>query len=131
MSAVSKPDLRKFGLTVGGAFAVFGAISRWRGHDTAPYVLWSLAALLIVPGVIAPGLLRPIQYGWMRGAEVLGRVNTRIILAAFFYVIMTPFGFVLRLIKDPLNLRFDDEGESNWVRRPQQPVDPASYERQF
>ena len=131
MSTVSKPELRKFGLTVGGAFAVFGTISWWRGHEIAPYVLWALGALLILPGAVAPVVLQPIQSGWMRGAELLGKVNTRIILAAFFYVIVTPFGLLLRLIRDPLNLRFDDNGDSTWVRRTRQPVDPATYERQF
>jgi hypothetical protein len=35
------------------------------------------------------------------------------------------------LFRDPLNLRFDNQEPTNWIRRQQQPVDPASYERQF
>jgi len=31
MSGVSRSELRKFGLTVGGAFVVLGLISWWRG----------------------------------------------------------------------------------------------------
>jgi hypothetical protein len=37
----------------------------------------------------------------------------------------------MRLFRDPLNLRFDKNSESTWVRRTAEPVDPASYERQF
>jgi Saxitoxin biosynthesis operon protein SxtJ len=131
MATVSKSELRKFGLTVGGAFAVFGTISWWRGHEIAPLVLWTLGALLILPGAVAPALLQPVQRGWMRFAAALGHFNTRVILGLFFYVVLAPFGFILRLFKDPLNLRFDDDSASNWVRRKPQPVDPASYERQF
>jgi hypothetical protein len=76
-------------------------------------------------------LLRPVQHGWMTAAGALGNVNTRIILGAFFYVVLTPVGLVVRLFRDPLNLRFDDNSESTWVRRTAQPVDPTSYERQF
>ena len=131
MSGVSRSELRKFGLTVGGAFIVLGAVSWWRGHDIAPRVLWMLGVLLLVPGAVAPSLLRPIQHGWMKAAGVLGNVNTRIILGAFFYVVLTPVGLVMRLFRDPLNLRFDNNSESTWVRRTAESADPASYERQF
>ncbi len=131
MAQMSKQELRKFGLSVGGVFVVFGVISWWRGHTIAPRVLWALGAVLVVPGAVAPALLGPIQHGWMIFAGALGHVNTRILLTVFFYVVMTPIGFVMRLVRDPMKLRFDDQEPSNWIRRPQQPVDPASYERQF
>ncbi len=131
MTRVGKTELRKFGLTVGGAFLLLGAVSWYRGHEIAPRVLWGLGALLTVPGLIAPTLLGSVQRGWMAFAAALGHVNTRILLTAFFYVVMTPFGFVLRLVRDPLNRSMRDTGDTNWVRRQPQPVDPASYERQF
>jgi hypothetical protein len=128
---VGKTELRKFGVTVGGAFILLGLISWWRGREIAPRVLWGLGLLLLVPGALAPMLLRPVQRGWMRAAGVLGYVNTRIILGGFFYVVLTPVGLVIRLFRDPLNLRFGDNSESTWVRRTSKPVDPARYERQF
>ena len=128
---MTKGELRKFGLSVGAAFVVLGAVSWWRGHELAPRVLWALGVLLAVPGALAPTLLAPVQRWWMAAAGVLGAVNTRIILGAFFYVVLTPVGLVMRLFRDPLNLRFDDGTGSGWVRRDQKPVDPASYERQF
>ena len=126
-----KSELRKFGLSVGGAFIVFGTISWWRGHTVAPRVLWTIGALLVVPGAVAPALLGPVQRGWMAFAAGLGYVNSRIILGAFFYVFLTPLGVLLRLFRDPLKLRFDDPEPSNWIKRTPQPVDAASYERQF
>src|SRR4051812_10489609 len=98
----SKAELRKFGLTVGGAFAVFGVISWWRGHEIPPRVLWVLAVLLIVPGALFPSVLGPVQRGWMAFATLLGHVNTRIILTVLFYLVLTPVGFVMRLFRDPL-----------------------------
>jgi len=106
-------------------------VSWLRGHDIAPRLLWAIGGLLIVPGVLAPALLQPVRAAWMRFAEVLGYVNTRIILTALFYLILTPVGLVLRLVRDPLNRSLDDTEGSCWVRRTPQPVDPASYERQF
>lgn len=129
--ALSKSELRKFGLTVGTAFAVFGAISWWRGHELPPRILWTLAGLLIVPGLIAPAILGPVQRGWMAFATVLGHINTRIILTVLYYLVMTPVGLVMRLFRDPLDRSLKDTRDSQWIRREREPVDVARYERQF
>ena len=131
MSGAGSSELRRFGLLVGGAFLVLSAISRWRGHEMPPLVLGTLGVALIVPGLLAPRLLGPVQRVWMRAAHVMGEVNSRIILGAFFYLVLAPVGFVLRRIRDPLNRRLDDGQPSNWVRREAGPVDPARYEQQF
>ena len=130
-AALSKSELRKFGLTVGTAFALFGAISWWRGHELPPRILWTIAALLIVPGALFPSVLGPVQRGWMAFAMVLGHVNTRIILTAMYYLVMTPVGLVMRLFRDPLDRSLKDTRDSQWIRLDQGPVDPARYERQF
>lgn len=131
MGTASTAELRKFGLTVGAAFAVFGGISWWRGHEIAPRVLWVLAGSLMVPGLVFPTILGPVQRGWMRLAAFLAHVNTRIILTALYYVVITPVGFIMRLFRDPLNRSWKDPKESTWVKRTAEPVDPTRYERQF
>lgn len=128
---LSKPELRKFGLTVGGAFAVLGALSFWRGHELPPRVMWAVAVLLIVPGVVAPALLGPVHRIWMAFATVLGHVNTRIILTLLYYLVVTPIGLVMRLFRDPLDRSLRDAKDSQWIKRDSQPVNPERYERQF
>jgi hypothetical protein len=131
MTRLPDAELRKFGLTVGGVFAVLGVVSWWRGHDVAPKVLWTIGALLIAPGLVAPALLAPVQRAWMRLALVLGHVNTRIILTAVFYLVMTPIGFVMRLFRDPLDRSLRDAQSSQWVKRSGEDFQPSRYERQF
>jgi len=72
--------------TVGAAFVVLGLISWARGHTVVPRVLWTLGTLLVVPGLVAPALLGPVQRVWMRAAGVLGHVSTRVILSLLFYL---------------------------------------------
>lgn len=128
----SKTELRKFGVTVGLAFAVFGAISWWRGHETPPKVLWTLATLLVVPGLLAPALLGPVNRVWMRMAHVLGQINTRIILGILYFLVITPVGLLLRLLKgDPMDRSLKEPKSSAWVKREPQPIELARYERQF
>ena len=55
---------------------------------------WSLG------GLVAPRLLAPVERGWMRFAEVLGRINTRIILTLLYCVVITPVGWIVRRWRD-------------------------------
>ena len=131
MNQSSKSELRKFGITVGGAFALLGLISWWRGHELPPRVLWTLSVLLIVPGLVLPSILGPVHRGWMAMAHFLGNFNTRVILTLMYYLVVTPIGFIITLFRDPLDRSWNTPQASTWVRRPQQPVDPATYRRQF
>src|SRR5439155_9943731 len=80
MQPLSAVELRRFGLTVGGLFLAFGVVSRLRGHDVAPFVLWSLGVLLVAPALMAPRALAPIQRAWMPAGALLGEVTSRTIL---------------------------------------------------
>jgi hypothetical protein len=134
MAGASKRELRRFGLQVGGAFLVFGSVSWWRNHVYPPIVLWTLGALLFVPGLVAPGLLVPAHRFWfgpvMKVAARIGEVVSRVVLGLMFYLVFTPIGFVMRRFRDPLDRALDGKS-SDWRRRERRPVDPASYEQQF
>ena len=131
MGRLSKAELRKFGLSVGAAFAVLGLISWWRGHELPPRILWGVAASLMIPGLLAPSILAPVQRGWMRFATALGHFNSRIILSLLYYLVITPIGIVRRLFGDPLDRSLKDDRPSHWIRREREPVDPVRYEQQF
>jgi Saxitoxin biosynthesis operon protein SxtJ len=124
--ARSARELRRFGLTVGGMFLLLGLVSRWRGHAWPPLVLGTAGVLLVVPGLLAP-----VERTWMRFAEVMGRVNGRIILTAAYYLVVTPVGIVRRWLRDPLDRTMRDGRTSVWVRRPAEPPDRARYRQQF
>jgi len=63
-------------------------------------------------------------------ANALGWVNTRLVLGAIFFGLITPMGLIMRLSrKDPLHRTFDAEAETYRVRR--QPRRPTHLTRQF
>jgi hypothetical protein len=127
----SRRHLRKFGLTVGGAFLVLAAISRWRGHVWPPAVMATLGTLLVAPGLLAPMVLAPVERGWMAFAEVLGRFNARIILSALYWLVITPVGLVRRRSADPLDRRLHDGRATSWIARTPETPDIARYRQQF
>jgi len=119
----SRRELRKFGLFVGG---VFGLIGLWPavGHGQ-PMRLWALAlsCLLMIPGILFPMTLVSAHKGWMRIGHLLGWVNTRIIMAIIFFLVVTPMAWIMRwLAKDPMLRRFEPDAETYRVQKGSRPA---------
>lgn len=127
---VETKQLRRFGLIVGGFFGVIGLWpALFRGE--APR-LWALApaGLLIVAGLILPKSLEPAYRVWMAVGDVLGWVNTRIILGVIFYGLFVPMGLLMRLFgKASMRHTFDHTITTYRVLR--QPRNSSHMTRQF
>ena len=124
-------DLRKFGLRVGGVFAVLGILFLVRHKTHYPYFLIP-GVVLMVSGAMFPRALRNIYIAWMAVAVVLGFVMAHVILTVFFFLVITPIGLVARLFgKDFLGLKLDRQAATYWIRREQKSKTPANYEQQF
>jgi hypothetical protein len=123
--------LRKFGLTMGVALAIFGGLFFWRDRPIAPY-LFIIAAAFLLLAVLAPRALKPIQSVWMTLAIVLGWVMTRVLLIIVFFVGITPIAFIARVVgKRFLVLRFEPDRESYWETREPETRGMERYESQF
>jgi len=129
--ARERARLRRFGLTVGIAFLVLGAGLFWKHRPSWP-LFGALGGLLLLLAGLLPGLLRPIEWAWMKLALALGWVMTRVVLGLIFVLVFTPAGWGMRLLgKDPLELRFDRRAASYWRRRPPHVASPDRMERMF
>ncbi len=127
--ASSKADLRKFGLTMAGAFGLFGGIAAWREHGFYVYLL-GVAVFFLVVGLILPVALRPIQKLWMTLALLMGWVMSRVILTIVFFIAVTPIGLFLRLSgKDLLDKKSGVKKETYWI--PHKKRNKEDYENQF
>jgi hypothetical protein len=119
---------RKFGWTVGGVFAVLGALLLWRHRVAAGTAFALLGGGLLLLAVAAPALLAGPHRTWLAFARVLGRVNSAVFLFLTFFLVLTPLGFVLRLFgRDELRRR-GPAPESMWTPYPERNGDPRHYE---
>ncbi len=111
----TRKELRKFGLVMTAPLLLIGAYLWWKNRVGFPYVLGA-SAFFFFSGLVFPQLLRPIEKMWLKFAEILGAIMTRVILTVFFFLVVTPFGLALRLLgKDLLSLRYDEKLDSYWV----------------
>src|SRR5687767_12919091 len=87
-------QLRSFGLTVGGVFLALGIWPvLWRAEDARSWAV-VLGGSTLLAGLLAPALLRKPYELWMGLAQVLGWINTRIVLGIIFYAVFTPMAFL-------------------------------------
>ena len=119
---------RKFGWTVGGVFAVLGALLLWRHRALAGAVCAFLGGVLLLLAAAAPGLLAGPHRAWLAFARVLGRVNSAIFLFLTFFLVLTPLGFVLRLFGRNELRRRGPAPQSMWTPYPARNGDPRHYE---
>ncbi len=101
--------LRHFGLLTGGIVAgLFGLVLPWLFNLAYPVWPWIAGGIPAVWAAVAPRSLRPVYLVWMRFGILLNRITTPIILGAVFYVIITPTGAVMRLLRrDAMTRRYD------------------------
>jgi hypothetical protein len=120
---------RRFGLTVGGAFAVLAAITWWRGHPLTMYVFGSLGSVLILAGLIVPTYLGPIERAWMALAHAISKVTTPIVMSVLYFLVLTPVGLIRRAAAGN-SLVHEAAGSGFWRQR-QAGSRRSSMERQF
>src|SRR6185436_19043224 len=95
---------REFGLIVGGVFVLLSGWWFYRGKlINVASVFLPLGSALILLGLVWPRALIYPNQAWMKLAELLSFVMTRLILGVVFFLIVTPIGVIKRLFGwDPL-----------------------------
>jgi hypothetical protein len=127
---IPKRQLRSFGMIVASGFTVIAlapVILRGQGPR-----IWALtfAIGLAATALIFPPVLKPFFRVWMTIGEMLGWLNTRIILTVTYYSLLVPIGAILRLIgNDPMRRNFDRHAETYRITRSKRP--PSHMHHQY
>jgi len=121
---------REFGLIVGGVFVLLGMWWLYRGKfATAAYVLSAAGSALVLCGLVFPRLLTVPRRFWMKLAEGMSFISSRIILAIVFFLVLTPIGLVKRAMGwDPLQRR-SKARDTFWQPYPER--NPRHYEKMY
>ena len=130
--AVTNAQARKSALLVAAVLLGIAAWNLYRGRAGVVIVFGALGGLLVVAGLLVPPAARAFHTGWMRFAVLLGHVNSRILLTLVYYLVVTPYGVVTRLVgRDPLRRRGRAGGGSHWVERKRTRQAREQFERLF
>tara|TARA_Y100001958_G_C21230583_1_gene556278 strand:+ start:528 stop:905 length:378 start_codon:yes stop_codon:yes gene_type:complete len=111
-----KESNRGFGILF---FIVFVIISIWPLFKGGDLRLWSLiiAFIFLVLGLLNSKFLTPAKRIWIRFGELLGKIISPIVLSIIFFLLITPIGILMKILrKDLLNLRFTKD-KTYWIKR--------------
>jgi len=129
----SQPSRRQL-LVFAAAWAVFvsawGIVAWKRGNPSLAGMLVVIASVVPLAGLVFAPLLRWLYVGLSYATYPIGFVISHVVLAILYYLVFTPIGLIMRLLRyDPLTRRFDPKASSYWQERAN-PKPTASYFRQ-
>jgi hypothetical protein len=127
---LSPGEGRRFGFAVGGAFLALAGLVAWRGHPLEARVFMLAGGALVLAALAAPTRLGPVQRAWMRLAAVVSRVTTPVVLGVIYFLIVTPTGWLRRLLGGS-RLTHSPDAKTFWADRPADTRRRMDMERQF
>ena len=126
----SPRQLRQFaGIGLPLLCGVLGAVLYWKfGLPAVALSVWGGGVVVGLIGLLRPSLIRPVFIACMYAALPPGWLLSHLILTLLYYLVFTPVGLWLRLVRgDPMARRADKAAETYW--QPREPA--ATIERYF
>ncbi len=123
-------QLRVFGLSALAASIVLAGVFvlLWGLAMVWAVVVLAAGAAILLCSLVAPRAARIVYIALSAVGLPIGFVVSFILLAAFYFLLLTPLALLFRLIgRDPLHRRFDHTTDSFWIAR--KPT--ASLDRYF
>lgn len=70
------------------------------------YILKQVSIIILIISLIYPLIFLPVLYIWLKISQFLGYLVSLFILVLIFYMLITPVGFIRRIIGfDDLNIK--------------------------
>ncbi|MFA7421839.1 MAG: SxtJ family membrane protein [Melioribacteraceae bacterium] len=129
---ISAKSIKKFGLVVGGVFAVLGALLIWKDVWHSTRIVFLVAGIILIVGALVRSKseeMKIVYRIWMGIAFFLGWIMSRVILSILFYFVLAPIGFMAKIFgKQFLDLTFKSGKTSYWIPKEKKQTD---YEKMF
>ena len=116
MDEVKISSNRSFGIVF---FVVFLLIAFYPLIYNGDIKIWSLILSLIflILGLADSKILTPLNKVWYHFGIFLGKFISPIMMGLIFFVVVTPIGLLMRVLrKDLLNLKFNNH-KSYWIEK--------------
>mgnify|MGYP005734587591 FL=1 len=116
MDEIKISSNRSFGIVFFIVFLLIALYPLLKGSDLR---IWSLVIsfVFLVLGLINSKILTPLNRLWFKFGLLLGRFISPLIMGIIFFVVVTPIGIMMRLLKkDLLNLKYNKK-ETYWIEK--------------
>tara|TARA_B100000242_G_scaffold288631_1_gene257151 strand:+ start:116 stop:502 length:387 start_codon:yes stop_codon:yes gene_type:complete len=107
---------KSFGLVF---FVVFFLIALYPLVNNQNIRFWSLSIsfVFLILGLMNSKILTPLNKLWFKLGIFLGKIISPFIMGMIFFLVVTPIGFIMRILgKDLLNLKYN-HNKSYWIEK--------------
>ena len=116
MTMKNKSSNRSFGVVFFVFFLIISLFPLLNDNDIR---YWSLilSIIFLVLGLLNSNLLTPLNNFWFKFGILLGKVISPFIMGTIFFIIVTPIGIIMKILKkDLLNLKFNNK-KTYWIEK--------------
>ena len=116
MDEIKISSNRSFGIVFFIVFLLIALYPLLKDNDLR---IWSLVIsfIFLILGLINSKILTPLNRLWFKFGLLLGRFISPLIMGIIFFVVVTPIGIIMRLLKkDLLNLKYNKK-ETYWIKK--------------
>ena len=114
MDEIKISSNRSFGIVFFIVFLLIALYPLLKGNDLR---IWSLVIsfVFLALGLINSKILLPLNRLWFKFGLLLGKFISPLIMGIIFFIVVTPIGIIMRLLKkDLLNLKYNKK-ETYWI----------------
>ena len=114
MDEIKISSNRSFGIVFFIVFLLIALYPLLKGNDLR---IWSLVVsfIFLILGLINSKILTPLNRLWFKFGLLLGKFISPLIMGIIFFIVVTPIGIIMRLLKkDLLNLKYNKK-ETYWI----------------
>ena len=114
MDEIKISSNRSFGIVFFIVFLLIALYPLLKDNDLR---IWSLVIsfIFLILGLINSKILTPLNRLWFKFGLLLGKFISPLIMGIIFFLVVTPIGIIMRLLKkDLLNLKYNKK-ETYWI----------------
>ena len=116
MNDVKISSNRSFGIVFGILFLIL-SLYPLLNDDNLNLIFLIFSIIFFVLGLINSKILSPLNFAWFKLGIILGKIVSPIIMSLIFFIIVTPIGLLMKLLKkDVLDLNFNNE-KTYWKKK--------------
>ena len=107
---------RSFGIVF---FIVFLLVSIYPLINDEEIRIWSLiiSIIFLLLGLLNSQILTPLNQIWFKFGIFLGKIISPLVMGIIFFLVVTPTGIIMRILKkDLLNLKYSED-KSYWIKK--------------
>ncbi len=114
MDEIKISSNRSFGIVFFIVFLLIALYPLLKDNDLR---IWSLVIsfIFLILGLINSKILTPLNKLWFKFGLLLGKFISPLIMGIIFFIVVTPIGIIMRLLKkDLLNLKYNKK-HTYWI----------------